>query len=148
MTVKADIEAIEADPTLTPEQKYQRTLQVKADNLGAEMSRRVGPSFTLNGIRWTVHEASVVQQGNPPLPLVRAVLSAKVAPNGAQLLTATDPRNPFFWFNPPVLIADGGTEPNPDYDANDPASHPTRPTYVEDAAAIGSAMLSQIDLGV
>ena len=135
MPVKDTLDAIEGRSDLSPAQKRAQKLQAKADAVGAEMVKLAGKTFVLDGVRWTVEEAAV--EG----PLVKAVLSAK---RGTQpLLTADDPRNPFYWHNPPTQVSDGTTRQE---------AHPITgvlrpvPNYKEDLVEAAKALLRGIDL--
>lgn len=130
MAAREDIAAILADPALSSEQKRLAVMNRRALALATEFTRRSTGSFTLNGVRWTIHESALVEQNG--VPMVRAVLSARVAPNGAWLIEQSSSRNPFYWVNPPVLVPDG-------LEADG-----TTPKYKEDLIAVGAAMLGQL----
>jgi hypothetical protein len=135
MSVRAELDAIDADPALTPPLKRERKLKAKARAISGEIEKMKGvANITLDGIRWTVHDARWAGIGSTPAVIAR--LSARIAPNGAWLAE----QKQFVIIDPPIMVQ-AGEEANPDHDPANPRSRPTRPVYEENLVEAAKAWL-------
>jgi hypothetical protein len=134
MAVTEQIAAILADPTLSPGQQRRAIASLKAEAIQSELAKLQGAAFTLDAVRWTVHEAGLSEQGGEPV--LRAVLSARVAPNGAWLIEQSSPRNPFYWYNPPIAVRENWTPPT-----SPGQSGSAQPALREDLASVARDLL-------
>lgn len=128
MGVRELIVAALAREDLTAEERRRLVHRIKCEAfeqlLGSDLER----TFTLpNGWSITIAEPGVRFINGPVL---RFLLTVR-RPNGNVVGSANAEQ---VVINPPIMVPDG-TEPNPDYDPDNPASSPTRPKYKEDLKA-------------
>jgi hypothetical protein len=113
--------------SLTANQKVERLVE----RLGQLTSGQRG--FQRDGVRWRIHEFGIEHGA------LKIVASAR---RGGEILFTQDcPQNPFYFFNPPIMVPDG-VETNPDYNAVDPRRRPTKPKHREDLLEAVKQMLA------
>ena len=100
MAVADELAAIDANASLTPDQKRINRYQRKCEAIQAPLkSSLVGKNVTINGVRWSATYIEVETLNG--VPVIRAILSARVAPNGAWYFQNRE----VVFVNPPILHA-------------------------------------------
>jgi hypothetical protein len=98
MAVWDDLEAIEADGSLTPDEKRQARYTAKCSALADTLAPFIGQTYRLDGVDYTLFVAAhEVRNG---VPVLRIVALAKRVTDGAVLIS---PQDDLIFVNPPTL---------------------------------------------
>jgi hypothetical protein len=98
MAVWDDLEAIEADGSLTPEERRQARYAAKCSALADTLAPFIGQTYRLDGVDYTLFVAAhEVRNG---VPVLRIVALAKRVIDGAVKIS---PQDDLIFVNPPTL---------------------------------------------
>jgi hypothetical protein len=102
VSLSAQIEAVNADPSLNEDQKRKERYRIKCDGLASALQPYVGQTYLYEGVNWTLlHASSFEEAGEKYLRLVARGVRAS---DGVRILS---PKDELIFVNPPILDKTG-----------------------------------------
>lgn len=98
MAVWDDLEAIEADGSMTPEEKRTARYTAKCGALASALAPFVGQTYRFEGVDYTLFIAAMEERNG--VPVLRIVALARRVSDGAVLIS---PQDDLVFVNPPTL---------------------------------------------